>query len=353
MDADELVKRYAAGKREFVWANLPSVNLANQHLDGINLSRANLSAANLERISLKQACLTKANLQNANLRNANLQGANLRKADLTGAILENTQIEEADLQGAIMPDGSIYETLEFKQDSPEAAAISTPSPSQANPIAPPSSPVPFSPPVLPSPQRPAPSKNLWEVVPWPSLLLFGVGYGFYGLLMGVLQGEAIGWPLVLFSAILWAVDEAYSGFIPILAAIVTVVSIERNIEVFYVPAAVSTALFISLRFIGWDWYKAVRDSLWIGGIGVILMTIATWFFRGEYEKTIGVVVSGKSVFAIFLLLGMAGSALGMVAWMQMNRDGFKTKSILWIMLGVAALGLFIGSVVGFRFASTS
>jgi len=45
MEADELLKRYAAGERDFRKVDLSSANLSSAHLSGINLSGANLSGA--------------------------------------------------------------------------------------------------------------------------------------------------------------------------------------------------------------------------------------------------------------------------------------------------------------------
>jgi len=43
MEADELLKRYAAGERDFRKVDLRSANLTRANLSGINLSGANLS----------------------------------------------------------------------------------------------------------------------------------------------------------------------------------------------------------------------------------------------------------------------------------------------------------------------
>jgi len=43
MEADELLRRYAAGERDFRKVDLSSANLTKANLSGINLSGANLS----------------------------------------------------------------------------------------------------------------------------------------------------------------------------------------------------------------------------------------------------------------------------------------------------------------------
>ena len=71
----DLLARYAAGERDFRWANLYGANLYDANLTGANLSWANLSWANLTGASLYDASLRGANLSDANLSGANLRGA--------------------------------------------------------------------------------------------------------------------------------------------------------------------------------------------------------------------------------------------------------------------------------------
>jgi uncharacterized protein YjbI with pentapeptide repeats len=125
LTAQELLKRYAAGEREF-----PDVDLSGQILKGVNLSGANLggaklhntlleeanltgvnlSCANLDQVDLTRAILTGANLSEARLHRVNLQDANLRGADLSGASFKQICLTGASLGGAILPDGSILLT---------------------------------------------------------------------------------------------------------------------------------------------------------------------------------------------------------------------------------------------------
>lgn len=144
----ELMRRYAAGGRNFqgvdlagaelagvnlqnanlIGGNLTGANLQGAKLDGIklviaDLSRANLRGASLRKAKLVSAILPEARLNNADLsrsdlsesqlRNAHLMGAifheaNLSGADLSGADLTGADLSGADLTGAIMPDGSLY-----------------------------------------------------------------------------------------------------------------------------------------------------------------------------------------------------------------------------------------------------
>ena len=118
--ADELLKHYAAGERDFRGVNLSEHILSGVDLRGADLSEATLQrtvleAANLTRVNLSGADLTgvilrRADLIRANLVKANLRGANLRGADLSGADLRGADLTGADLGGAILPDGSIMLT---------------------------------------------------------------------------------------------------------------------------------------------------------------------------------------------------------------------------------------------------
>ena len=125
--AEDLLRRYAAGERNFRGANLSGADLHGADLRGAKLrdaqlSRADLSRANLNRVNLIGANLIGANLIGANLGSANLHdahlgsanlgGANLRaahlgNADLSGANLNGTNLRRADLSGACLRDTSL------------------------------------------------------------------------------------------------------------------------------------------------------------------------------------------------------------------------------------------------------
>jgi uncharacterized protein YjbI with pentapeptide repeats len=114
MNTEELLRRYAAGERDFSGIdlrsdsytgrpNLKNVDLRDIILRGadllsVELSGANLSGANLFGASLIQAILIKADLRNAILTGANLTGAILSEADLRQANLEDTNLTRAILR---------------------------------------------------------------------------------------------------------------------------------------------------------------------------------------------------------------------------------------------------------------
>lgn len=103
--AEELLRRYAAGERDFFGAHLTGAHLAGVsliggHLPNANLREANLQDAQLAGAYLAAANLTGANLQDARLNGARLNGAHLEGANLSGANLEGTNLTEANLTGA-------------------------------------------------------------------------------------------------------------------------------------------------------------------------------------------------------------------------------------------------------------
>lgn len=104
-DAGELLKRYAAGGRNFQSADLRGIQLAGANLRGANLisaklNNAYLSNAKLDSAKLVIADLSNADLSNASLRKAKLMGAILRDANLSGADLSRADLSDADLRNA-------------------------------------------------------------------------------------------------------------------------------------------------------------------------------------------------------------------------------------------------------------
>ncbi len=125
MDSSELLKRYAAGEREFPDIELIDevrqstdlsrvyriqANLSKANLSYINLSYAKLSIANLSGAYLSYANLSEADLNYSDLREADLSYANLREADLSGANLSGANLIEASLSGANLTGANLFET---------------------------------------------------------------------------------------------------------------------------------------------------------------------------------------------------------------------------------------------------
>jgi uncharacterized protein YjbI with pentapeptide repeats len=124
---DELLKRYAAGERNFVDIGLYgkpiNLNLSeNPDLTGVNLSGAILLGANLCDVNFTNANLTNCDLRyswlwGANFTGASLEGANIDRSTVIGAIFKNTNLFNtvgsfgmqlsALFEDTIMQDGSI------------------------------------------------------------------------------------------------------------------------------------------------------------------------------------------------------------------------------------------------------
>lgn len=114
MNAEELLKQYATGERNFpavnlTEANLSGVNLSKANLKGANLTVANLCGSNLSEVDLSQAKLNVAKLSGANLTKANLYEANLNVANLTLADLSKAEMRQASLVRAEMARADLSE----------------------------------------------------------------------------------------------------------------------------------------------------------------------------------------------------------------------------------------------------
>lgn len=100
LKSDELIKRYAAGERNFINANLRCASIAHLKLSEANLSYAKLNLANLSEADLSKANLTAADLSEANLSGADLSQAYLVRTNLTKADLQLADLRGANLRGA-------------------------------------------------------------------------------------------------------------------------------------------------------------------------------------------------------------------------------------------------------------
>jgi len=112
MDRVELLRRYAAGERDFTGADLRKVDLANCVLPGVKLVRAQFGGATLGGTSLQGADLSGAslavtpdglprvNLKKAHLDDTRFNGADLSTALLQGASLRNALFRQANLGAA-------------------------------------------------------------------------------------------------------------------------------------------------------------------------------------------------------------------------------------------------------------
>ncbi len=102
MDAEELLRRYQSGTRDF-----RSIILCEANLSRVNLSQANFSQAILSITNFSGSDLSEVNLSQAKLNVAKLSGANLTQADLSEAILNVANLIRADLSQAILTNASL------------------------------------------------------------------------------------------------------------------------------------------------------------------------------------------------------------------------------------------------------
>jgi uncharacterized protein YjbI with pentapeptide repeats len=102
LEARKLLKRYAAGERNFAGVTFSSSMLDGKDLQEINLSEADLTGVNFSGSNLSHANLSGAKMLCVNLTNTNLSYANLRGVDLSGANCIETDFSNAILTDAIL-----------------------------------------------------------------------------------------------------------------------------------------------------------------------------------------------------------------------------------------------------------
>jgi uncharacterized protein YjbI with pentapeptide repeats len=105
--AEDLLKRYAVGERDFQGARLPEAQLENANLAGISLMHAYLGGCTLCGSNLRGSNLRFAYLGNTDLSPASLSHADLRDADLSGAELPFASLRNANLDGASLFSASL------------------------------------------------------------------------------------------------------------------------------------------------------------------------------------------------------------------------------------------------------
>jgi hypothetical protein len=111
LSAEELLKRYACGDRDFRNADLREIRLCGVDLHGSNLSGADLCGADLTNAMLADTDLHEADLRRTVLEGAILRGSNLNGADLGGANLARANLEGADIRGADFVGASLRQAI--------------------------------------------------------------------------------------------------------------------------------------------------------------------------------------------------------------------------------------------------
>jgi uncharacterized protein YjbI with pentapeptide repeats len=90
MDANTILKGYAAGERNFRSQDLKGLKLIKADLHGVDLTGADLSGSDLS-----DSDLSHVNLNWANLKGANLSGANLVGTKMPDGRTHNDHLESA------------------------------------------------------------------------------------------------------------------------------------------------------------------------------------------------------------------------------------------------------------------
>lgn len=130
MTAEELLRRYTAGERDFTGVDLRGVKLEEVGLEGINLEGADL----------RETSFCYSNLQGAIFINANLEGADLYltvlvETDFRGGTLRRcntleTDMTRANFEGAIWeePVGGSFGGYCYNTILPDGRVVSDPDP---------------------------------------------------------------------------------------------------------------------------------------------------------------------------------------------------------------------------------
>jgi len=104
-NVNEILKRYAAGERDFRLAQLKGADLAGANLEDANFAEADLANSDLSKAKLRgtsfyHADLAASNLTRADLRDTSFRGARLIGAKLPGASLFRANVATADFTRA-------------------------------------------------------------------------------------------------------------------------------------------------------------------------------------------------------------------------------------------------------------
>ncbi|GGA28430.1 pentapeptide repeat-containing protein [Okeania sp. KiyG1] len=114
VSAEEFLRRYSEGERDFTGINLSGVDLSGKSFSDskLNLSNANFNGANLSGADLRDLNLTGAKFQSANLSEIKLYSANLSQtkfinSNLNKANLYNTKLEKAKFRNVNLSEANL------------------------------------------------------------------------------------------------------------------------------------------------------------------------------------------------------------------------------------------------------
>ena len=345
MEVPELLKRYEAGIRKFIWADLKNADLANANLAGINLSQARLNGANLTGVNLTKANLYKADLSQANLLGADLTDANLRKANF---------------EGTIMPDGGSYEEWEknrlatdFAEDETdglvkgEKVGLATDvaedvadgfSGGEEDGNSEEKKGIAFVSLYKRSPQRPTRIKSqyFWKKLPKKRVLTLAFGYCLFGQILTYFNAPLLAWLLALSSSIIWAVNESWFWFIPLVAAFAVIGTAGISIVALAVTLIVITGYIAGgISFV--KPHKLIRDALWLGGILLCVFFLVSLLVN-TYMTALGNLT-------LLFAGAIAGVSYGMFAFGEMEIIGYSKQQTFNAFIIATAAGLLLGWLV--------
>ncbi|NRB09923.1 MAG: hypothetical protein HRU34_24635 [Richelia sp.] len=164
---------------------------------------------------------------------------------------------------------------------------------------------------------------------------------YLGQILELVKANTFYWLLEWLGSLGWVVRESLTWLVPVsasMAIFMVLMSPLSGMGVFFLMlmiVAPTLAVFVHLWFIGFGFFKSVKDSLWVGGL--IISFVLFYIF----------LLFGSSVSLGFsLILGIIATGLGSIAWIQMESQGFSKNQTLTIFGGVTALGLVSGWCFG-------
>ena len=186
-------------------------------------------------------------------------------------------------------------------------------------------------------RKPLRDGEIWENLPFPSLALLLLGYIFFGQILEFVKANTFCWLLAWFGSVGWVVRESLTWFVPVSAAMAIFMALMSALPgmggffLILMIVAPTLAVFVDLWFIGFGFFKSVKDSLWVGG--VIISFVLFYIF---------LLFGGSVSLGFSFILGIIATGLGSIAWMQMENTGFTKNQTLTIFGGVTAFGLISG-----------
>lgn len=338
MEVDELRKRYAAGRRDFSWADLRNANLTGIDLPGIQLYHANLSGANLTR-----ANLSKSDLRRAILTGANLTGTNLIAANLARAHLEQATVTATLFLDAILPNGEHWKSVRIPNDLSTSPVV------QQQLVAAQWSPQRLSRQLRQTryltqgtkPHVLKPPLSFWQ---WGSIAALAIGYGLLGLLLSLHEAPMLFWSLTWLSSLLWGLTARSRWFVPLGAALAVLLSVGIS------PWVLGAAIAVALLLFGVFYYKrhhplsaSLQEALWGAGLVMIVGSSIAWIVAMPEANLSGWLLQVPWLQQSLLLLGSLGVGLGSFSWSALEHNGLTKVQRFSTFAVVTLLGLLIGS----------